>query len=143
MKYFYIEPEVAGGLGENTVLDTSVHPPIVSRLHYEFDGWLGDVLLETFPCFIVTKDAKRKLQSIGATGITFDDVEITTSALFQGLYPNRQLPEFFWLQIEGKPGHDDFGIDHDLRLVISERALEVLRGLGISNALVTPYGKGQ
>ena len=79
MKYFYIQPEVAGGFGENTVLDTSVHPPIVSRLHYELDGWLGDVLLETFPCFIITKDAKTKLQSIGATGIRLDDVEITTS----------------------------------------------------------------
>ena len=36
MKYFYIQPEVAGGLGKNTVMDRSVHPPIVSRLHYEF-----------------------------------------------------------------------------------------------------------
>lgn len=143
MKYFYIEPEVAGGLGENTVIDPSVHPPIISKLHYEFDGWLGDLLLETFPCFIVTKDAKRKLQSIGATGIRFDEVEITTSEMFRGLYPNRQLPEFFWLQIQGKPGQDDFGIADDLGLVISERALEVLRELGISNALVTPFEEGQ
>jgi hypothetical protein len=36
MKYFYIQPEVAGGLGKNTVMDRSVHPPIVSRLHHEF-----------------------------------------------------------------------------------------------------------
>ncbi len=136
-------PEVAGGLGTKTRMAGGVHPPIVSRLHYEFDGWLGDVLLETFPCFIVTKDAKRKLQSIGATGIRFDEVEVTTSEMFRGLYPNRQLPEFFWLQIQGKPGQDDFGIADDLRLVISERALEALRELGISNALVTPYEKGQ
>ncbi len=116
---------------------------VVRKLHYVFEGWLGDVLWESFPCFIITKDAKRKLQSIGATGIRFDDVEVTTSALFQGLYPNRQLPEFFWLQIEGKPGQDDFGIGRDPGLVISERALEVLRKLGISNALGTPFVKGQ
>ena len=30
MKYFYIETEVAGGLGENTAMDRSVHPPIVT-----------------------------------------------------------------------------------------------------------------
>lgn len=45
MKYFYIEPEVAGGLGRNTVMNRAVHPPVVSKLHYHFDGWLGDVLL--------------------------------------------------------------------------------------------------
>jgi hypothetical protein len=139
MKYFYIEPEVAGGLGHNVVMDRSVHPPIVSGLHYEFDGWLGDVLLESFPCFIVTEGAKKDLQSVGLTGLRFDEVEVTTSEFFQERYPNRQLPKFVWLQIVGKPGQDDFGIAKDLRLVISERALEVLRGLGISNALITDF----
>ena len=139
MKYFYIEPEVAGGLGDNIVMDRRVHTPIVSRLHYEFDGWLGDVLLEGFPCFIVTEDAKGKPQSVGATGIKFDKVEVTTSGFFQDVHPNRQLPKFVWLQIDGKPGQDDFGIARDLRLVISERALKVLKGLGISNALLTDY----
>lgn len=40
MKYCVIEPEVAGGLGENTVIDQSVHPPKIARLHYNFEGWL-------------------------------------------------------------------------------------------------------
>jgi hypothetical protein len=143
MKYFLIQPEVAGGLGENTVMDSSVHPPIVSRLHYKFDGWLGDVLLRSFPCLIVTEGAKRKLQSFGLTGMRFDKVEVTTSELFQELYPNRQLPKFVWLQIDGRPGHDDFGFAQNARFVISGRALEVLRGLGISNALITPFEEGQ
>jgi hypothetical protein len=143
MKYFFIQPEVAGGLGENTVMDRSVHPPIVSRLHYKFDGWGGDVLLRSFPCLVVTETAKKKLQSAGLTGITFDRVEVTTSEAYQELFPNQQLPKFVWLQIEGKPGKDDFGFAQNARLVISERALEVLRGLGISNALVTPFKEGQ
>lgn len=41
-KFFALEPEVAGGLGPNTVMDRSVHPPRVSHLHYVFDGWMGD-----------------------------------------------------------------------------------------------------
>ena len=139
MKYFYIEPEVAGGLGENTLMDRTVHPPIVSELHYEFDDWGGDVLLTSTPCFIVTESAKKKLQSIGATGIRFDKVEVTTSELFQELVPDLKLPKFVWLQIDGIPGQDDFGIGKAPGLVISERALEVLKGLGISNALVTPF----
>lgn len=75
MKFFLVEPEVAGGLGKYTIMDRNTHPPIVSKLHYQFDGWLGDVLLESFPCFIVTEAAKLKLQAVGATGIRFDELK--------------------------------------------------------------------
>lgn len=143
MKYFYIQPEVAGGLGENTIMDRSEHPPVVSRLHYEFDGWGGDVLLRSFPCYIITEGAKRKLQSLDSTGIKFDKVEVTTSELFHELFPDRQLPKFVWLQIVGKPGQDDFGIADNHKLVVSERALEALKELGISNAVVTPFEVGK
>ena len=40
MSYYYLEPEIAGGLGECTVMDRSVRPPVVKRLHYELDGRL-------------------------------------------------------------------------------------------------------
>jgi len=49
------DPEVAGRLGEKTVLIATSHPPITERLNYEFDGWLGDDLLEPFLCYIVTE----------------------------------------------------------------------------------------
>lgn len=137
MKYFYIEPEVAGGLGKNTIMNHNTHPPIVSKLHYQFDGWLGDVILESFPCFIVTEEAKGKLESVNATGIRFAEVEVTTSEQFQDLYPNHKLPKFVWLQIEGKAGDDDFGIDKEKRLVISGRVLKILKGIGVSHALIT------
>jgi len=139
MKYFCIEPEVAGGLGKTTVMDSAVHPPVVSKLHYHFDGWLGDVLLESFPSFIVTEGAKQQLQAIGATGVRFDDVEVTTSDQFRQLYPNRQLPKFVWLRVEGQPGRDDFGVGPDGRLVASERALEMFQKIGVANSLVTPF----
>src|SRR5882762_5476579 len=109
MHYFYIEPEVAGGLGPNTVMDVSVHPPIVSHLNYEFDGWFGDVLLTSFPCFIVTEDAKNKLMESAVTGACFANVEISTSGEFDDFYPGRQLPRFVWLQVTGRAGRDDFG----------------------------------
>ena len=54
MRYFILEPEIAGGWGERTVADTGIFPPTVTALHYRFDGWRGDELLESFPCFIVT-----------------------------------------------------------------------------------------
>jgi hypothetical protein len=90
VKYFLIEAEVAGGFGPNTVLDRSVHPPIVNRLHYQFDGWLGDVLLESFPSFIVSGDARNKLLESDVTGARFDEVEISTSEQFRAV--QRTLP---------------------------------------------------
>src|SRR5438552_1503007 len=99
MKYFYVEPEVAGGLGESTVIDGNSYPPVVTALHYRFDGWLGDVLLESFPCFILTELAKRKIVAARLTGAEFDRVETTVSEEFHALYPARQLPGFVWLRV--------------------------------------------
>ena len=139
MKYYVVEPEVAGGLGENTVMDRSVQPPKIARLHYDFDGWLGDVLLESFPCFIATEGVVRELMSMRSTGVSFGHVEITKSEQFDEIYPGRQLPEFRWLKVSGKPGVDDFGLTDDFRLVVSQRVLHVLQSHGLDNATVDSF----
>ncbi|WP_254706781.1 hypothetical protein [Ralstonia pseudosolanacearum] len=68
MKYFFIEPEVAGKLGENTVLDPAVYPARVDKLNYKFSGWLGDAMLESFPCVIATQAASDALKQSDVTG---------------------------------------------------------------------------
>jgi hypothetical protein len=139
MKYFYLEPEVAGELGDNTVADDTVHPPIVSRLHYLFHGWERDVLLTAFPVWIVTAEAERQILSAGLTGATFDGVEVTTSDEFDELYPGVKLPTFVWLMVSGKAGDDDFGVANNLVLVVSERALKLLQRLGLANADIKEF----
>ena len=125
MRYFSIEPEVAGSSqGPNSVMDRSVHPPIVSRLHYVFSGWSGDVLLESFPAFIVTEDAMNKLVETGTTGARFADVVVTTTYPFRELHPDTKLPRFVWLQVVGRAGRDDFGLADNIRLVISDALIE-------------------
>ena len=139
MAHFIIEPEVAGGLGARTVLDRSRHPPVVQKLHYEFDGWLGDVLLESFPAFIVTQEAQQALIEEGVTGVRFDDVEVSLSATFQETRPGAALPRFVWLRPEGEPGRDDIAVARDGRLVLSQRALDIVQALGLSQARVAPF----
>jgi hypothetical protein len=134
-----VEPEVAGQLGEDTELDASVHPPIVSKLHYEFDGWLGDVLVTSFPCYLVAEEARRSLLANRFTGLRFSNAEITTSEIFEQLQPDVDLPPFVWLRPNGQPGVDDFGLTARADLVVSDRALRVLEGLGIQNAIVEAY----
>jgi hypothetical protein len=90
----------------------------VNRLHYKFDGWLGDHLLESTPCFIASKKLAEKIGLEGLSGVELDEVEITKSEEFLELHPTRELPEFVWLKVKGKAGQDDFGIASDLRLVV-------------------------
>ncbi len=54
-----------------TVLEPSVHPPLATKLHYEVQGWFGDVLVTTFPCYLVTEETQRALQKMGFSGATF------------------------------------------------------------------------
>jgi hypothetical protein len=66
-------------------------------------------------------------------------VEITTSPTFEELHPGRQLPEFFWMKVHGRPGVDDFGMSGDHRLVASQRALDTLRTLPLGDGETRPY----
>lgn len=127
-------PEVAGELGDNTVMNTSVHPPVVSHFHHRFEGWLGDDLLEVFPCFLVTSALAKVLEEARLVGFSLDDVEVSTSPEFQELYPGRTLPEFRWLKVTGKDRKADFWLTPDFRLEVSSRALESLKKFKIAHA---------
>jgi hypothetical protein len=125
MKYYLLQPEVAGGLGSRTNLDRSVHPPRVSRLHYEFEGWLGDDLLESFPCYIITPRVADALAMSALSGFALVNVEVSRSEEFEDFHGDLQLPAFRWLQITGILDKDDFGFAKE-GLVVSERAHELL-----------------
>ena len=139
MRYFVLSPEVAGGLGEKSVMSRERHPPIVSRLHYEMDVWLGDELLEGFPCFLVTSRLAHDIEQAKLSGARFDIVQVTLSEQFKALDPDRQIPEFAWLRILGTPGRDDFGADVAGRLVVSEKALQVLKARSLNNCDVAEF----
>lgn len=140
MEYFVIEPEVAGGWGHRTEFTrTPGQRVIVHRLHYEFQGWLGDELLTSFPCFIVTKTLADRLVSAGLRSFELDEVEVSCSALFLELYPTTRLPPFVWLKIAGTAGEDDFGISTAGRLVVSERALTILQQGQLSHCSVSEF----
>jgi hypothetical protein len=139
MAYWIIEPEVAGGLGKGTKMNSSVHPPIVSHLHYEFDDWLGDDLVESFPCFIVTDRLGRALEKSDLTGWRLKKVLVTTSAEFRELHPALKLPEFHWLVVEGAPG-SDFWVDANNQLELTDRAWEFLQQFNVRHASVSLAG---
>lgn len=131
---YSIEPEVSGGFGEETILDNTTHPPIISNLHINFSGWLNNDILECFPCYIITDKLKKEIEKNNLTGVIFDNIKVTKSEKFNAIYPNRSLPTFYWMKVTGKVGIQDFGLSKDLILVVSSRAVNVLKRLNLSEA---------
>ena len=137
--FVILEPEVAGGWGPSSVVvRTPGRPVLIEKLHYRFDGWLGDELLESTPCFIATRRLVDEVQNAGLSGVDADAVEISKSSLFRELHPTTELPPFVWLRVHGEAGVDDFGLTHDLFLVVSSRAYAVIEKY-VAHAIVEPF----
>ena len=139
MTYFVLEPEVAGGFGPATTGDLRARPPLIERFNYEFDTWLGDPILEAISTFIVTDRLKEALIEAQASGVAFGDVEVTKSGIFLDMNGDRTLPAFSWLKITGQAGKDDFGLSMSRHLIVSERAMNLLKVFGLKYCEVSEY----
>jgi len=128
--FFVLEPEVAGGLGQRTILERTAEGPRVTHLHYEFGpGWQGDDLATSHPVFIVSDRVGSILREARLTGMALTGMEQSVDAQAYEIDPNLKLPAFRWLQVNGRAGVDDFGTDAGY-LVVSKRALDLLRRNG-------------
>lgn len=141
MAFYKLDPEVAGGWGPNIQFTRILGQSLtIQKFHYQFDGWLGDELLESDICYIVTARLAEPVQRQRLSGYELKAVEVTTSDQFRELCPFQQLPEFIWLDITGKVGIDDFGVDVDGRLVVSERAFAILKATQLTHCKVSAFG---
>jgi hypothetical protein len=131
--FYRLEPEVAGGLASPSRIRRDVSPPAVENPHFVFEGWLGDELVEGFPCFLVTRGLGDRLAKLGATGFTLRPIVISRSEQFIETYPGSELPEFLWLDIAGVAAADDIGREEDGMLVVSQRVLCCLRQGSLSH----------
>jgi hypothetical protein len=151
--FFLLRPEVAGGWGSETVVVNRTETrfgadkfPVVTKLEYVFDDWLGDDLLESFPCFIVTETLADKLQQNALTGLKFSDVLISASELFEdinGADGFSKLPHFVRLEPQGRVAFDseyevlnwtgdDICLGERAELIVTEKALDVLKQSNIN-----------
>lgn len=133
MKYYLVNPEVPCSWGKNIEVDRSVHPPLVKKLHIEFEGWLGDDLITTFPIYAVTDRLKKAIETANLTGIYFESIEMSVSETFIEIYENKILPLFFWAKINGGLG-EDFYLQNGYNLIVSENALSILKNNNLNNA---------
>lgn len=152
-----LEPEVAGELGEDTSYQNFENVrlkgerPIVDKLHYRFTGWLGDELLEATPCFIVTEELATSIEKNALSGYRFEEVIVSLSDEFKEMYPNRTLPKFKRLVPTGSIcienekikewSGEDICISQKSYLVVTDKALAVLKSHKIANCDITEIGE--
>ncbi len=137
---YTLRAEVAGGLGPQSVLDSSTNPPLVSKLHYDFVSWLGDDIVGAFPCSIVTEALAEAI-----TGAEIDEVIVTKNPHFERFFPDTAaiLPEWKWLRPTGEPHESDIWQDEQGILIVSERALKVMRKFSLENCRIGTYGESE
>lgn len=124
--YYELTLDVPGGIGPETIMDTSTHPPEVSFLHFIFSGQPGDQLVECFPCFLATEHLVKAFEKSHLTGFEIGDVKIERDEQSEELDPDLKLPHYVWLKVIGKLDQDDFAITEDYNLCVSQRALDLI-----------------
>lgn len=154
MNLFILKPEVAGQKGDATVITNydelrsgAALYPEVTRLEYEFYGWLGDELLESFPVFIATVDLQRTIEAASLSGAEFRPVVISKSEFFMEAH-DYDLPAFVWfvprgrVTIEGSEitswTGEDFNLAQRAELVVTGKGLTILRRHRIGHCEITP-----
>ncbi len=143
MEFWQLKPEPAGELGAQAVLDTSVHPPRVPFMHLDVTCWLGDDLVDCYPCYAVTPALALALRRSALSGFTLVAMMTTVSAMFRELQPRTNVPQFERLLIGGRPGEDDAGIDtKSYDLIVSDRCLSVVKSFSISHCEIARWRAG-
>lgn len=141
MPFYELQPNPVGEHGENLALDESVHPPRVTHLHIEIDNWVGDDLAESYPCYVVTEGLAQALNNAGIGAYQLREAEATVADEGRELIDELGLsePKFQWLDVSGTAGEDDIGTTAGARLVVSDRALELLRQFRLDRCDVEEY----
>lgn len=129
--FFKLTPECCGDFGRRTLYggELTERPPQVYRLHYEFNRKPTDELLEVNSIFIGSAGLAEDLRMMQprATGVNFDEVNVTTTMECRQLNPNFQPIEYKWFKIVGKAGVDDFGYSPEFALVVSDRVFGIIQ----------------
>jgi hypothetical protein len=120
--------------------ETTGYPMSFEPVACRFDAWLGDDIVRAHPLLLVTSRLRRALLRLpDGTGFSFTPVRVSTSPFFRKDNPDRRLPRFWRLVVDGRPGIDDMGMLADHSLVVSLRVVTMLLGFWVGQATLLQY----
>jgi hypothetical protein len=126
-QHYLLIPSVYGQMGRGTIIDHTVRPPVVRCLHFVLDRPPGDDLHKSSPCFMVSDRLGRHIADAALSGAEMGEVQAELDEQYLTSHPGAPAPRVSWLKVHGRARADDFGLDEHGRLVVSEKAMQVLR----------------
>ena len=96
--------------------------------------------MRAHPLLLVTPGLKDALLALTpVTGFTLVRAGARPSAFFERHSPSRRLPTFWSVEVNGRPGVDDLGIDAAGSLIASARVVEAMGAFSLKHATLTQY----
>ncbi|WGW11775.1 hypothetical protein LWF01_17030 [Saxibacter everestensis] len=134
--YTHIEGEASA------VLTTPTSGPAAGDgIHVEFQGWLGDDLLDLAGHWIVTGRLADALRASPLTGFRLEPVHVSWNPQWDLMLHEHELPDRWerLVPIGSRSDGDDYVNEMSAGgLLVSEPALELLRSLHLEQAVLTP-----
>ncbi|NYI58239.1 hypothetical protein [Cellulomonas soli] len=100
-------------------------PPRLSNVSLQFEGWLGDDLIETYPLFAVTDRLRAALRASGVSGVSFEQVPTIRSEQLLELQPGDEIGTWSLMAVTGRAGTDDAWLSPRWMLMVSQRFWDV------------------
>jgi len=132
MVFYVVEPEASGSPGADRVASGE---PVCT-----FDTWLGDDMVRAHPLLLVTTGLKDALLAMRKpTGFSLVRAQASPSPFFERHAPDRRLPPFWSVLVDGRPGLDDLGLGRDGSIVASARVVSALGRFSMKHATLSQY----
>lgn len=138
-----VDAEVAGGLGRDMDYKHERSPRLIGRLHYVFDGWLGDDIVTTASFWLVSERLAAALRNSELTGFELEDALVTVSDTWRTFKGDAEPGVWTRLVPVGDREHgSDFFVENNgTRLFVSDRAAEFLRGFTVQEGQLLQEGE--
>lgn len=143
MRFYKLEPEIAGEIGDNSIIQyENGKISKIKYLEFRFTDWLGDELISTHPCYIITENLKEEILLNKLRGIQFQNILISFSDEFFELNDSTVIPNFVQIICENKYEEkndviiQDFYVNEYKELIVSENALNVFQNHTLNNCVI-------
>jgi hypothetical protein len=125
--FYFVQLPVFGQMGPKTEMDSTVHPPIVQKLHCLLDSIPKSELWRVFPCIIVGLDLAENLRRSGCSGFNIREAIFDPGDAFLHIHGKAtRVPELHWCLITGTAYTDDLGLAEGSKLIVSERVKRLI-----------------
>jgi hypothetical protein len=135
MAFFRVWPQRPSNIWNYSRVENGVPLEVV----FAYDFWSPDALFHDMGQYFVTRPLAHALNQSGLTGFSTTDVPTIKSKTYDETSARGEPQLVAWLKVHGRHGQDDFGIQNNAYLIVSERALALIRKAGFKEGRVLDY----